>query len=287
VLRIVPLMYGTLALFLLILPRVVALPEEITRTYVYQGWLWAFLSNWVQSSGMTVYWFSHFWSLAVEEQFYLVWPMLAARTSDRRFAALCVAIIIAAILSRILMLAADVSNQAIYNFTNSRMDALAIGALVAVALRAPAYVAAAHAAGRGILWLGVGTLAALAVVTNGFALHSAWLVIPGYTILAMVFAGLIVVSCAGGHGRAVARFRAALSWAPLRSVGRYSYAMYVFHQPLALGLNTPLLRLLKPTGAAAPVLFGLAIVVASYAAGFVSYFVLERNVLRLKRYFPQ
>ena len=72
ILRIFPLYYLVLTFFLLVLPEVVNLSAAIRSSYANQPWLWLFLSNWAQPFGKEVYWFPHFWSLAVEEQFYLL-----------------------------------------------------------------------------------------------------------------------------------------------------------------------------------------------------------------------
>jgi len=285
-LRIVPLAYLLLIAFLVILPRFVALPAEVTDTYAFQFWVWAFLNNWVQSSGRTVYWFSHYWSLAVEEQFYVAWPVVVAKFANRWFAAICVGLVIVAIASRTWMLAAGASNQSIYNFTNSRMDALAIGALAAVVVRSPARVAFTKRFALPLLATAVIGFVALALTTGGFALRSAVLVVPGYSLLAVVFALFLLVAMLGGPGRVVGAYVSALSCRPLQSVGKYSYAMYLFHQPLALGLNSALLRALKPAGVLAPVLFALSVTALSYGCGFVSYNLFEKHVLALKRFFP-
>ncbi len=71
VLRILPLYLFALVLFLVVLPRILELPVEILRTYSEQAPLWLFMNNWTQPYSGAVYWFPHFWSLAVEEQ--LTW----------------------------------------------------------------------------------------------------------------------------------------------------------------------------------------------------------------------
>src|SRR5262245_39580963 len=74
VLRIFPLYYLTLIAGLVIAPRLFQFPSGALASLQNQAWLWTFLSNWTQPLGLEVSGFSHFWSLAIEEQFYLVWP---------------------------------------------------------------------------------------------------------------------------------------------------------------------------------------------------------------------
>src|SRR5262249_33425960 len=76
----------------------------------------------------------HPWSLAVEEQFYLVWPAIIAWTPRRWLAGLCVAVIGAAIAMRVLLIHQGAALAA-YVLTPARADTLAIGATLAIALR--------------------------------------------------------------------------------------------------------------------------------------------------------
>jgi len=283
-LRILPLLYLLLVGVLFVVPRLVDVPQKITATYAYQVWIWTFLCNWVQSSGRTVYGLSHLWSLAVEEQFYAVWPFVVAWLDDRRFLGVCFAIVVIAIASRSAMLEAGALNQSIYNFTNCRMDALAIGAIAALAVRSPTAVALIRSNGTLALGAAVGMLAAVAVATGGYALTSPALIYAGYSVIAVAFAIVIALAAASVEDAPVVWLRALLSWAPLTSVGLYSYAMYLFHEPLALGFGSKLYVLLAPAGPAAPLLFAVAIAVASYALGFISYHLFERRVLALKRF---
>src|SRR5262249_13769129 len=124
VLRIVPLYYLLLALFLFVVPRLIELPQPVLNSYHHQLWFWLFLNNWVQAFGHTISWFGPCWSLAVEEQFYLVWPFVIALCPPTRLLRLCVLIVGAALCARIALLAAHLYPDSIYRMTISRMDAL-------------------------------------------------------------------------------------------------------------------------------------------------------------------
>jgi peptidoglycan/LPS O-acetylase OafA/YrhL len=101
--------------------------------------LWTFTINWAQPFGADVSGFSHFWSLAVEEQFYLVWPFVVLLAIGTRLLWICIALVLVALLSRAVMQAAEAKPEMIYMFTFCRMDALAMGAAMAVvSLSAPA-----------------------------------------------------------------------------------------------------------------------------------------------------
>src|SRR6185369_11811956 len=77
-LRILPLYYGILALYILVFPRISIVPQRQYQSLVeHQLWFWTHLSNVsiaIEGYGNQQRGWTHFWSLAVEEQFYLVWP---------------------------------------------------------------------------------------------------------------------------------------------------------------------------------------------------------------------
>src|SRR4029077_5645891 len=79
VLRILPLYYGALVVTFLVLTPLRLAPAETLHSQQHQIWLWTFLSNWTDPQGLVVVGFAHFWSLAVEERFYLLWAMALAR----------------------------------------------------------------------------------------------------------------------------------------------------------------------------------------------------------------
>jgi peptidoglycan/LPS O-acetylase OafA/YrhL len=285
-LRILPLYVVTMLFLLVLLPRLTTLDPAITATYGHQIWYWLFLNNWVQTSGRGVYWLPHFWSLAVEEQFYLVWPFVVAWVAPRRFVPVCAAIALAAILARGVMFADGAPALSIYEFTICRMDALAIGAIAAMVLDASWWAAWSQRRGTILLAAAAGVLAVTALATRGLDAADPAMSVVGFTPLAASFALLVLVATVPGAGTFAAATRRVLSGGPIRSVGRYSYAMYVLHQPIALAADRPLLAWLEPTGSLRPILFAAIIVAASYGAAYISYHVLEKHALALKRWFP-
>ncbi|MEP7311530.1 MAG: acyltransferase [Pseudomonadota bacterium] len=278
ILRIFPLYFLTLIGFLLVLPHFVELPSEILASYRHQVWLWVFLNNWAQAHGNSVYWFTHFWSLAIEEQFYVVWPFVVAWLSGSRLLWFCAITIALACLARIAMLASGADSQAVYLLTITRMDALAFGALAAIALRSDAFVQAIRARRALLLWSALTLLAGCGLLTHVYDTTRALTITGGYTILA---AGLSVIVLLA----ALETAQGVLTNPVLRTVGKYSFAMYVFHIPISLCLQDPLLAILKPIGSAYPLIYSVCIGVLSFAAAVLSYHLVEKHFLGLKYLF--
>jgi peptidoglycan/LPS O-acetylase OafA/YrhL len=109
----------------------------------------------------------------------------------------------------------------------------------------------------------------------------------GYTLLAVCSATLVTAVAVLPGARPRAGIVALLAWAPLRSCGKYSYAMYVFHNLLHWYLGVP--WLVATFGERPPehvaLAYALVVLAVSYLLGFVSYHALEEPFLRLKRFF--
>lgn len=286
VLRIFPLYYGVLLVGLVIVPALGLAPERLLADREHRIWLWTYLVNWTEPLGAGVAAFPHFWSLAVEEQFYLGWPVVVSRTTPRRLLQVVAVLVVVAFASRLGLWIAGFGHAGPYMFTICRMDALALGGAVAALLRIPEYRAAAVRRRGAIALAMTGVFVLGFIVTRGYPRASFLDQTIGYTILALTFAALVllvVLDHERGHGRLGAIFENAV----LRSFGKYSYAIYLFHQPLNQMIGAPLLHRLKPHGAGikAGCLYLVAVTAASYALALLSYHGYEKHFLALKRYF--
>ena len=288
VLRIFPLYYLALLVFLVLLPATGWVEQ---RSMQYSSlWLWTYLSNWTTPFEPTGGPLPHFWSLAVEEQFYLVWPLLLWKLRLRHIWWLCLGLTALAPLVRWGMVHLGFPDEALYEFTFSRMDALTAGA----ALAAWDHGRALHGATRWRAWhmqlIGLLLLVAAAVASHGFRRIGPLPQVLGYSLLALGFAALtgwaVLTDQARSRGGSVSRWSAVLRWSPLRRFGHYSYAIYVFHKPLHDLVGVPLLA--HWTGqphtadlGTATLYFLLATAVL-YAVGWLSWHLFERHFLALK-----
>jgi len=237
-LRIFPIYFAYLAVVFLILP---ALPRiaawQAETPFATQIWFWSYLSNllvgmhnWDASPRLV----GHAWSLAVEEQFYLIWPAVVLFSSRRNLIRICLACIVGAVAFRTGLRLAHVPWVANFVLTPARMDSLAMGALVALGVRGPGGLALVARFARP------GALAAAAVFVGLFAwrglvdAEDKVMGTAGLSVCALLFAAVICVAVTEHEASLVYR---ALTTRVLMLVGRYSYGMYLVHVLVLAALN--------------------------------------------------
>jgi peptidoglycan/LPS O-acetylase OafA/YrhL len=282
-LRILPLYFAVLCVAFVIAPLVVTLPPELRATQSHQVWLWTFLTNWTQPYNDGVYGFTHFWSLAVEEQFYLLWPLvvLFCRPTALLWASVTTAVVALGV--RLLLAFEHFPHDTLYMFTVCRMDALALGAAAAALVRIPTALERLRRSVPAVAIVATITVLAAAGATRGFALYDISTQTVGYTLLSLAFALIILLAALPTTGVLQILMRV-LACTPLRYIGRYSYGMYVFHLPLHVFFGAEIMHRIAPHPTAAQalayttVMMGVAFVVAA-----LSYELFERQFLKLKR----
>jgi len=277
-LRIWPLYYAVLVVFLVVVPFF-GWGKQWLQGAEHQVWLWTYLVNWVEPYGQGVRLFSHFWSLAVEEQFYLIWPFVVRWCSLRQLAWVASGMVVVALLTRLWMVNVGASEDAIYMFTICRMDALAAGALVAIAMRCPSIAPRLERLGLPGLIL----FASGALVTQGYHRTGAVPQVLGYLLLTIVFA-IVVASCAGESSRLPGR---TMQSGLLVSIGRYSYGMYIFGMVLHRCIGEPFLATHEwvKASACAGICYTLLMISLTYVVAAISFHAFEIRWLRLKRFF--
>lgn len=224
--------------------------------------------------------FSHTWSLAIEEQFYLLWPFvfLMLRGNLKRMTWFLVALIGAVWIHRaVLCYGFNVDQAYIYASFDTRLDELMIGCLLAVLLRKRALPSLWRAASANAL-LPLVTIAVLAIsmyADDRFIVHR-YRDVFGFAIEPLLVAVLVVQMIAFSSTR-LWRWT---EWAVVRFLGRISYSLYLYQQ-LAL---YPTKRAL----AMYPLIVQLAgAILVTLILATISYYVVEQPFLRLRSTSPR
>ena len=226
------------------------LPAEATANVNYplvELGVMAYVVNWLFVAGQNSGVLGHTWSLSVEEQFYILWPVILL--AGLRFArvgrtGLTLAILVLVLLDVPYRLWLDLGGGLMHVFvgTDSRGDALLLGCALSL-------LQSRWSPWAG--WLGLAGVAAIAATWPGDpGLGSQILFIPVAALVCTV---------------AVAGCPLSLSWRPLAFIGRISYGLYLWHG-VVIWWHLPW-----------PVAVPLSIAIA-----IVSYYVIERPFLRLK-----
>lgn len=242
ILRLLPA--ATVVLLAIVLGTVVLLPQSrwqsisldvIASGLQIQNWNQAFSANSYAQATALVSPVQHYWSLAVEEQFYIVIPILLlagaflARKFGRDATSVSVAVIAAltagSFVHSIFLSASD--HEIAYFATSTRIWELGAGGLTALFLR------------KGRPGEKVGILAGWAglagIVCAAFTFSTS-LAFPGYVALLPVAATILILSAGGGpdRGQGFHSVSSLLSFRPITFVGDISYSLYLWHWPVVV-----------------------------------------------------
>jgi peptidoglycan/LPS O-acetylase OafA/YrhL len=231
----------------------------------------------------------HFWTLCVEEQFYLLWPAVVYTVRKRQtLIAICFAVICLVPLLRSFLLFGPepwaMSADVILRGTPTRCDSLLLGAAVALVMRGPKRGWLLKAARPIAIVSGCLLLIAMLVAHYYFGNRTSdaqqpWVTSLGLTVIGVFSLGLVLMSI--DVNSPIARV---LMLPPLRRFGRITYGFYIFHAiPMTLFMH--LRERLTGHGVSESASKYLVLVVAflcSYAAAFLSYRYFEGPLIRLK-----
>jgi len=215
-LRIFPLFYGTILLLYIF---DLALIREVI------GWHVTYLSNvGFALNGEFIGRTSHFWTLAVEEQFYLVWPLIILSVPRRALLPTIAAAIILAPLARSAFYLSGNSTFVTYNlWPVSNLDTLGFGGLLALLIRREDWPAVWLPKMKYLLALGLVVYAGIQLTNWAGTLEA--ISMFRQTALALIL-GWVIIRAADGFGGLVGSF---LEWKPILYLGQISYGLYVFH----------------------------------------------------------
>jgi len=241
-------------------------------------------------------WTAHFWSLAIEEQFYFVWPILALTVSRRKMIPTTIALIALCFLVRaglafkLHIWDPETTIKFLYRATFTRADGLLLGALVAILQHEKDHpVALLWKKVRKGAWIGSGILLlGLALKTHGLNGEDRRVVVIGYFLLAFFFAASVSLASDGGLSPFVRRV---LTSDLLVACGKVSYGMYLFHWLLVV-ITIPWLEwLYAGVSPGMRILLGIDVIVVggllTYGLAAASFRYIEAPFLKLKGRFHE
>lgn len=247
ILRIFPLYYLTLILFILLAESSDDFRTNPVVNYAYfsenQVWFWLYLSNikmFIEGEWLPSLIFNPFWSLSIEEQFYIFWPLFIYNLKGRNLAIVIVSLVVGGILVRIFLVTMNYSSLSIYVFTFSRLDAILLGSLISLMVRVEKWRIYLEHSVPVIFVLALSGLLGIAVVNKSFNPYLESLQLYGYTLIAIFFSALLLITISNNKLNIKHVFQNPF----LVFMGKYSYALYIFHWPLYLLLNDPLKKIL-------------------------------------------
>jgi peptidoglycan/LPS O-acetylase OafA/YrhL len=258
-----------------------ALLLMLAVTVPFVGIIWGavtigYVANWFLAFGwLPISPLSHVWSLSVEEQFYLIWPLtlgtlLRVGLPRRGVLGVTTLLAVGSALLKVALWSNTGSWLRLYHGSDTRADALLIGCALAMAVTwrfVPSHrsfgwgVQAAAIAAAGLLvWLGC-----TANIGDAFLYRDG-----GLTLVALA-AGALVLQAVSFP---IPVLRAALEWPLLVGVGRISYGLYLWHYPISW---------IPVPGDVNPIVVLVARFVASFAVAGACFYWIERPLLQRKR----
>ncbi len=251
---------------------------------VRDSWIWlaTFTSNFLFASlGSWPGFINHLWTLAVEEQFYLIWPWVIAFVPRRTLVMVVIATVVSAPVWRALSVEMGHNAIATSILTISCFDSLGMGALLAIARHAsygsPMLLDSLR---RASLFVGV-PLFIVAVGLHAEGRFAAVQLVIRDLAMALVFTWVVDRAC-DGFGGWIGRL---LAWRPVRYVGKISYGIYLYHRFLRGFLFILVTEGYLPPPSSYLTRF-LRIALGSLIIAMLSWHLFEAPINRLKRKFP-
>jgi len=290
ILRIFPIYYLVLIIFFSFSPILFS-QKDPTSTFSYYNnnkvWFWSYFQNWlmVHKGPPPVPFLAHFWSLAIEEQFYLFWPLFVFFIKKLETLKKVIILLIGiAIVTRLCVwFQYPKEVEAFYCNTFTRMDSLLMGCLLAV------HLIQGKAISQKVIKLVVLSFMTFILISLLFFgnIRQDNLLFPtiGYSLTAAFFCSLLYLL--------IKHEAYLLPWLkhlkPLSFMGKISYGMYVYHLPIYLILGYLLSGILSSyfNSSFNHALFLSALsILLTIIASTASFYLLEKPILNLKKHFP-
>jgi peptidoglycan/LPS O-acetylase OafA/YrhL len=288
-LRILPLYYLSVFTFLII-GSFLFHEQGTGSTFGYyfknQTWFWLYIQNWqfVLYGKPPMPYLSHFWSLAVEEQYYILWPIIILFIRRMRtLKTLIFSLIILAVFIRCaIYFRENTWVEQYYENTIARMDSLLIGSLLAVRKKENKRLSF-----PSLMLIAISTLVLISVslILEGNIYQDSLInATIGYTIYDLMFAGIIYIFLNCNHSiiKVISDIKI------LNYLGKISYGVYVFHLPAYLILSTKLSHIayqIISNNYYTKIYISVFSIGITITISIISFYLIETPILRLKKKF--
>ena len=282
VIRLFPLYYLCLLILFFLVPNSFF---DLSYYKQHQAWYWLYASNWLislqgWSPTKTI---DHFWSLAIEEQFYIIWPLFVWLFNTKQLVRICIFLFFASFILRNIGLHLGFVMPYPYVGTIARMEPIALGAIVAILVRT----------NKGILeqWAPYATLIAFISTTIVFMIAGTFHMenpvhyTINYTIVDILFAGLLTITISKNLPSWTRRF---FTNHFVSKVAGMTYCLYVFHNPIHSILKYKYLPVFQQYTGSAAIGYVMMFVIGMLITIPLCYAIhrwIEAPLWKLKKYF--
>ncbi len=287
VLRIFPLYYFSLILFLFLIPAISHSLLEMTYYQKNQIWFWTYLQNWplIFKDDANAKALNHYWSLAIEEQYYLIWPLIILLLKrPKRILSICILLLVMVIIARFYIWK-NSENFPSYEraFLFTRFDGILIGSMLATLCNINPLLLRKYFT-PFLISLTLFNYLFYLFQKNQNPDFPSW-AIAGFITFSLLFA-LIIYEAVMKENRLL---NLILTNPVLTFLGKYSYGFYIFHFPVLLMIK-PYTDQLSGNwfGQGNFVQMFISALLASLAGlttSILCYHLIEKHFLKLKKRF--
>ncbi len=277
-LRIFPLYFGSLAFLLIFIPWWIDGENPFASAQKHQFYLWTYLTN-VKMTIENAWCFGyldHYWSLAVEEHFYFVWPVVIYLLTPKQAKMISLLLAVSCVVGRAAFCALSTNDLAPSVLTIFRCEGLLLGAFLAIWIRGTEKPKSLRLLVAWIAMLGISCLL-IASFAGGRLLG-----LP-QAIVSIVWAAFLYIAITGAPQGSLVR---SLEIRPLRTLGKFSYAMYIVQNPLipliAWAVSVASLETIIGNSIASRLAYVSIMFSITFVLAFVSWHLFEKWCLRLR-----